>query len=235
MDRNIVYPGSIPLDSDLLAVNRNALIGLGALARAVLGTSTVADGLACSPTSPASMTISVAPGSIAQLSVVDTLAYGSLPADPTTPLVKLGINLSPTPFSLTAPSSSGQAINYLIQAALQESDAMPIVLPYYNASNPAQPYSGPDNSGVAQNTQRTQRVQLQLKSGVPAPVGTQTTPPVDSGWVGLYAITVSYGQTTVTSANIVTIPTAPFLNWKLPNLIPFASLPDSNVIGCGSG
>ncbi len=28
MDRNIVYPGAIPLDTDLLSVNRNAMIAL---------------------------------------------------------------------------------------------------------------------------------------------------------------------------------------------------------------
>ncbi|MBN9559417.1 MAG: hypothetical protein J0H14_01650, partial [Alphaproteobacteria bacterium] len=224
MDRNLVYPGSIPLDSDLLAINRNAMVAIGALMQAVLGTGTVADGLACTPTSPASMSVNVAPGSIAQLSVVDTLTYGTLPADITDPLVKMGINLAPTSFTLTAPTSSGQAVNYLIQAALQESDTGPVVLPYYNAANPTQPYSGPNNSGVAQNTQRVQRVQLQLKAGAPAASGAQTTPPVDNGWAGLYVITVGYGQTAITATSIVTLPTAPFLAWKLPALRPgFAS------------
>ena len=37
MDRNLVYPGSIPLDTDLLSINRNAMIALGYLAQAVLG------------------------------------------------------------------------------------------------------------------------------------------------------------------------------------------------------
>jgi hypothetical protein len=170
------------------------------------------------------MSVTVAPGSIAQLSVVDTLAYGTLPADITDPLVKMGINLAPTSFTLTAPTTSGQAVNYLIQAALQESDTGPVVLPYYNAANPTQPYSGPNNSGVAQNTQRIQRVQLQLKAGAPAPAGTQATPPVDNGWAGLYVITVGYGQNAITAANIATLPTAPFLAWKLPALRPgFAS------------
>ncbi|HST75462.1 MAG TPA: hypothetical protein VLJ20_08830 [Acetobacteraceae bacterium] len=224
MDRNLVYPGSIPLDSDLLAVNRNAMVAIGALAQAVLGTGMVADGLACTPTSPASMSVTVAPGSIAQLSVVDTLAFGTLPADITDPLVKMGINLASTSFTLTAPTTSGQSVNYLIQAALQESDTGPVVLPYYNAANPTQPYSGPNNSGVAQNTQRIQRVQLQLKAGAPAPAGTQATPPIDNGWAGLYVITVGYGQTAVTGASISTLPTAPFLAWKLPSLRPgFAS------------
>jgi hypothetical protein len=219
MDRNIVYPGSIPLDTDLLSVNRNTMIALGYLAQAVLGTNTVIDGLACTATSPPSMTVAVGPGSIFQLSVVDGLSYGSLPADTTDPLVKCGINIASSSFTLTAPSTSGQSINYLIQATLQESDTSPIVLPYYNAANPAQPYSGPNNAGTAQNTLRTQRAELQLKSGAPANTGTQTTPPVDNGWIGLYAITVTYGQTAV-SSGITSLITAPFLSWKLPSLRP---------------
>jgi len=139
-------------------------------------------------------------------------------------LLKMGINLQPTSFTLAVPSTSGQSINYLIQAALQEADTGAIVLPYYNAANPAQPYSGPTNSGVAQNTQRVQRVQLQLKAGAPATTGSQSTPPIDNGWVGLYAITVGYGQSAITPGVITTLPSAPFLSWKLPALRPgFAS------------
>ena len=31
MDRTIVYPGSIPLDTDLLRLNRNTMVALGAV------------------------------------------------------------------------------------------------------------------------------------------------------------------------------------------------------------
>ncbi len=220
MDRNIVYPGSIPLDTDLLAANRNAMIGLGFLAQAVLGTNTVVDGLLCHPTSPASMSVVVGAGSITQMSPVDVLAYGSIPADSIDQIVKMGINGNSTPFSVTVPQSVGQSVNYLIEASFEEADGSPVVLPYYNASNPAQSFSGPGNAGTAQNTVRTQRVQLQLKTGVPGNTGSQVTPPADSGWVGLYQITVSYGQTQVTLANITALPTAPFLTWKLPSLRP---------------
>lgn len=220
MDRSLVYPGSIPLDTDLLNTNRNAMTAFGYLAQAVLGASTVVDGLGCSPTAPASLTVTVGPGSITTLSVVDTLAYGSLPADTVDPLVKMGINLASTSFTLAPPVTSGRSINYLIQAALQESDANPVVLPYYNAANPAQPYSGPTNSGVAQNTNRIQRVQLQLKAGAAANTGSQTTPPIDNGWVGLYVVTLSYGQTTIGATGITQLPAAPFIGWKLPMLRP---------------
>lgn len=220
MDRILVYPGSIPLDTDLLSLNRNAMVALGYLAQAILGTSPVVDGLACGPTVPASLTITVGPGSISQLSVIDMLPYGSLPSDAVDPLLKIGVNVAATIFTVAVPTTSGQSVNYVIQAAFQESDTNPIVLPYYNAAQPSQPYSGPANSASAQNTVRTQTVELQMKSGAPATTGTQSTPPVDNGWVGLYVITVAYGQTSVTSVNITTIPTAPFLSWKLPWLRP---------------
>ena len=220
MDRNIVYPGSIPLDTDILSVNRNTMVAIGFLAQAVLGTNVVCDGLRCSPTNPASLSITIGPGSIIQFGPIDLLAYGSIAADSTDLVVKMGINIGQTAFELAAPASVGQSINYLVQAAFQETDINPVVLPYYNAANPAQSFSGAANSGVAQNTTRTQLVQLLIKPGPPANTGSQNTPVADSGYVGLYQITLSYGQTQITSANVEVIPTAPFIAWKLPSLRP---------------
>jgi hypothetical protein len=225
VDRNLVYPGAIPLDTDILSLNRNAMVALGFLAQACLGTNTVVDGLACTPTSPASLGVQIGPGSISQLSVVDASAYGSLAADPSDALVKMGINLTAqTLGGLLAPTSQGQSIAYLIQATLSEIDIDPLVLAYYNASNPSQPYSGPNGSNVAQKTLRTQIVELEVKPGASATTGSQALPPVDDGWVGLYSVTIAYGQLGVTSSNIAVLPQAPFINFKLPQLRPgFAS------------
>ena len=81
MDRQIVYIGAIPQDVDQLQQNKNVLIGLGYLMQAVLGTSTVVDGLACTPNSPAALNVLVGPGSIHSLTSVDATAYGSLAPD----------------------------------------------------------------------------------------------------------------------------------------------------------
>ena len=220
MDRNIVYPGAIPLDTDILSLNRNVMIALGFVMRATLGVEIALDGLVCAPTLPTSMSVQVGPGSLMQLSVVDTTPYGSLDADIDDPLMKMGINLTSQYFDLKAPQNAGNSVNYLIQCSLQEADRDLTVLPYFNATNPLQQYSGPTNSGLPQATSRTQSVQLQLKSGVPSSTGTQQTPAADSGWIGLYLITVSYGQTAITSVNIFTLPAAPFIDWKLPRLHP---------------
>lgn len=219
MDRQIVYPGSIPLDTDLLSMQRATMVALGYLARAALGTSVVADGLECQPTTPPSMTLSVAPGSLTQLANVDSVAFGSLAAASQQPLVKTGINADPVTFKLTAPVGVDQSVTYLIQAAFSEADATPVVLPYYNAAAPEQPFYGPANSGGAQSTQRLQRVQIQIKQGNSS-AGTPTIPTADSGWTGLYVVTVRSGQMAVTASDIAPLPAAPFLLYKLPQLSP---------------
>jgi hypothetical protein len=224
MDRTIVYPGSIPLDTDLLATNRNMMVGLGALLRTTLGTGTVCDGLAVSPSAPASMSVVVGPGSITAISVVDPAAFGTLPAD-AEPLVKMGINLVSTSFTLSAPGTAGQSIAWLVEAAFQEADVNATVLPYYNAANPVQPWMGPSNSGAAQPTSRVQRVQLQVRPGAAVPSGTQVPPPLDAGWVGIAVVTVSYGQAAIDASNIAPYPSAPLIAYRLPELRPgFASL-----------
>ena len=59
MDRQIVYVDAIPQDTDILNTNKNAMVGLGFLIQAILGGSTVLDGLACTPTGPASLNVLV--------------------------------------------------------------------------------------------------------------------------------------------------------------------------------
>lgn len=221
MDRNIVYPGSIPLDTDILTVQQNVMKAIGALVQTVMGTSTFADGLACTQTLVPSMSVLIAQGWLGSLQTVDPNAYGSLDADGTTPLMKMGINLAATQLGpLAAPATAGQSVVYLVQAAFSEVDGTPVVLPYYNSANPSQPYTGPNNSGTSQNTKRAQTVTLQLKQGAAATSGSQVTPAPDSGFVGLHAITIANGQTTITAPDISVLPAAPFVQYKIPSLTP---------------
>jgi hypothetical protein len=232
MDRNIVYPGAIPLDTDMLNINRNTMIALGALIQATFGTSAIFDGLAVVPTVPAMLAVVIEPGSITQLTTVDQSAYGSLPANTADPLMKMGVNLTSMTMALVAPTSAGQSINYLVEAAFLEIDDDPVVLPYYNAANPAMPYLGPNNSGTSQLTLRQQQVQLQLKAGLPAVTGSQTTPSVDAGWVGLAVVSVAYGQTQITSGSIAAVPSSAVLQYKLPQLRPgFSTIQAFTVSG----
>ncbi|EOI6594276.1 hypothetical protein ACMVCI_001455 [Yersinia enterocolitica] len=187
------------------------MIAIAKLAASVMGSNTYLNGLACTASSPASMVINIAPGEIYSLQNIDSTAYSSLPADTAHSILKQGILLSATSFTLAAPSTAGQSINYLIQVAFQDVDSGATVLPYYNASNPSQAYSGPNNSGIAQNTIRSGVCSVSVKTGVSATTGSQVTPPPDAGYVGAYVVTVNQGQTTITSTSINLAANAPFL------------------------
>lgn len=211
VNRVIVYPGAIPLDTDVLQTEQNMMIAIGYALQAAYGQNTVAVGLTCTPTAPASLQIVIGPGGIITTNVIESTPMGSLPQDTTDPLVKMGINISSTAFTLTPPSTAGQSINYLVEASFTEQDDSPNVLTYYNSLNPNQPYTGPNNAGTPQNTRRAQRASLQVKAGSPAASGTQITPPVDTGWIGLYVVQVNFGQTAITAGSISAYPGAPLL------------------------
>lgn len=211
MDRQTVYPGSIPLETDLLNTNLNTMISIGRLAGAVVGTATQVTGLPCTPTSPASMQVSVGSGDIYSLQNIDNTPYSSLPANTAVQIVKQGILLYPITLSCPAPATVGQSINYLVQATYQDQDNNPVVLPYYNPSNPSVAWSGAANSGIAQPTVRQGVCVVTVVAGTAATTGSQTTPSVSSGNVPLYVVTVPYGATTITSGMIATAPGAPFL------------------------
>ena len=130
MDRQIVGPGQLPLDTDLLNTNKNVLLALGALAQSMFGTNTIAYGLGVTPTTPASLSANVAPGSIYAASQIDATAYGSIPADTVDIIVKQGIQLAASQLALLAPATAGFSVNYLIEAAFTEVDGVPQLLPY---------------------------------------------------------------------------------------------------------
>ena len=215
MKRPIVYPGAIPQDIDVLGTNQNTMVALGLLAQATLGTGTAVDGLACGPTTPASLGVLVGPGSIYSVQNLEATSYGSLPADTTDNIVKQGIILGNTTLAITAPATSGQSQVYLVQTQYQDADGTPVVLPYYNASNPPVPYSGPANSGTPQNTVRDGKCIIGLKAGIAAATGSQAIPSPDAGYVGLWAITVANGASTIVSGNIAQVSGAPFIGKKL--------------------
>lgn len=211
MDRQIVYPGAIPLETDLLNTNKFAMIGLAKLASAMLGENTLLQGLACKPTAPPSMSIEVGEGQIYALEPVDGLPYSTLAADNTAAILKQGLNTAPRLFRLEAPGMPGQSINYLIQVAYGDRDTGPAVLPYYNAANPSVAFSGPDNSGAPQSTVRSGICQLTLKAGLAARTGDQKTPAADPGYTSAWVITVEYGALSVEESAIHIAESAPFI------------------------
>ncbi len=210
MDRQIVYSGQIPLETDLLNTNKNAMIGLSKLAAALLGTSPMVNGLACSPTTPPSSQVQIGPGELYSMAAIDANGYSSLAADTTHQILKQGILLDAVALTCAAPTTAGYSINYLVEVAYADTDAGAVVLPYYNAADPTQAYSGPGGSGTAQPTVRKGGCNVQVKAGTAAATGSQTTPAPDAGFVGLWVVTSTSGQT-ISSVNIARYPNAPII------------------------
>lgn len=224
IDRDIVYLGQIPLEENFLFPQRAAMVGLGKLAEAVIGTDPLIDGLFVRPTAPASLAVRIDPGQIYLPAALDALPYGALDADIGHQIVKQGVMLDPKTLAVTPPGSPGYSQWYLVQVAFQEVDGGAAVLPYYNSANPSQAWAGPGNSGAQQYTRRLGSVAVQLKAGAPAPSGTQPMPNADPGWVGLAWVSVTNGQTTITASNITPYTSVPRLLAKLPQLAQAASL-----------
>ncbi|WP_293797526.1 hypothetical protein [uncultured Pantoea sp.] len=211
MDRLIVYPGAIPLETDLLNTNIFAMTGMAKLASVIMGNNTYLYGLVCTPDVAESLAVSIGEGQIYSLHNTDGTPYSSLAADTTHTLLKQGLNPDPVTFHLSAPATPGHSINYLIQVAYNDVDGGQTVLPYYNAADPAMAFSGPDNTGNAQSTVRSGACIVRLKAGVAAVAGSQITPPPDAGYTSAWVITINYGDRHVNAEDIRPADGAPFL------------------------
>lgn len=218
MDRTLVYAAQQPTADTWLGAERAKMIAQGFLSQAVFGTNVVADGLACTPTTPASLAVNIGAGSIYAMAPVDSSVYSALAADPSTSIMKQGVLANATSLTLVPPVAAGYAINYLIQAAFSEVDTDATILPYFNSANPLVPFSGPAGSGASQPTWRRGRVSLVAKAGIAASAGAQITPSPDAGYVGLWVVTVANGATQITSQNIAGYAAAPYISVKLPDV-----------------
>ena len=218
MDRQIFYSSEVVLDTDLLNLSKNPMVGLGYALQDILGAGTLVAGFPCTQTTVASLAVLVGPGRIYSLQNVDNTAYGSLPPDTTDQIVKQGIQQGFITLATPAPATAGQSINYLIEASYQDVDTTAAVLPFYNSANPQVPFSGESNNGAPLPTQRKGTAVVQVKPGIPATTGSQTTPAPDAGFVGLFVVTVANGQTSVMSTNITQVPGAPLISAFVPFL-----------------
>lgn len=225
VDRVTEYPIEVPFAEDDLRTNRNFMVGLGKLAEILTGKQTVIQGLFCKPTTPASLDVLVEAGQIFKWENIDNTDYSALPADTTHQIVKQGIVLDETTLSCTAPATPGFSVNHLVQIAFSEVDDLIESRGFYNADDPSQP------DYVIVSSQRSDKCVVTLKDGTPAATGTQLTPSPDAGNVGAWVVTVTEGQTEITSLNITEYPGAPF--YKLINKLytadAVADTPDAYV------
>ena len=219
MDRTIISPLEQARDFDYVEGNHDTLIGLAATMEDALGSvGTVVSGLAATPASPASMVVNIGAGRIYQLAAADATADGSIPQD-LTMILQQGLAAPQTVSLTTTGLSSGQSRWVLIQATFSQVDAIRANDPtggsinFYNAANPSQP------NVATVNTVRQGLCDISVVYGAIATTGSEVPPSASAGNVGLYYIDLTYGQTQITSGDILVagpsvgagVPYAPFL------------------------
>jgi hypothetical protein len=229
MTRRITYANQLASSLFALQNQKEDMLARGFLAQAILGTTTELDGFACTPNSPADLTVLIGQGTIFKYINVDATPFGELPsqipADTTNNILKFAYNVGTVQTAaFTAPATVGFSRNDLIQFNLQEVDGDSTNLPFWGGTTNVtiNGVSVPIPNPVVSDTKNVRRlcnVVIDIKQGTPAATGTQVTPTPDAGYVGAWVVTIAQGQTTITGGDISLYPNAPFITDKLKDKI----------------
>jgi hypothetical protein len=187
MDRSIIYAGQIPYERDLLSTNRYALVGVGKLAEALLGTISqpVVSGFAAT-VSGTTMTLTLGKGQIYHPTIVDSVAYTTALGTDSNYLIKQGVKWSDTTLTIASVSGVGQERVDVVQAVFQEVDDDDTLLSYFNAADPSVPLQGVGGNNAQQPRRRTGEVVLSVVEGTEANAGAATAPAITG--LGIYTI-----------------------------------------------
>lgn len=226
MDRSILYSQEQARGFDLLWQFKDALESIAYLEQDLTGTTTgVVSGFAATPTSPPSLTINIGAGRVYQLSAVDNTSYGSLASDPTL-VMQQGVAAAQQVTLSTAGLTGGQSQWALIQAQFSQSDVIRSgdptggLLFYWNSANPSQPLQGPGGNLATQPTERQGAVVINVVYGAAATTGSEVPPSPTSGFVPLYMVDLTAGQTAITTGEILVA--GPSVGNNVPTNYPYA-------------
>lgn len=208
MSRIIYYANSLVTSKQLSQSQIFATEELGMFMQAIIGTSIGAYGLPCTPST--GLSVDIGSGAIFSQAPIDVTSIGSFPANSNT-VVKIATHFSPANITLDSPTTMGHSVNYLIEGNFLEKDVDPEVIEYFNPSNPHEPIFGIGADHRPQYTIRRTSVSLNAVVGVPAVTGTQLIPEPTSGWVPLWVVTISAGQSSINQSNISMAPNANFI------------------------
>lgn len=212
MDRPIIYSQEQGRSFDFLSSFKDYLKGGARLAQAIFGpTDTFVYGFGAAQKPVPNLSFTLGAGQIFQWAPIDSSPYGALSAD-TENVYQQGYAAQQDVTLSTAQLNAGQSQWVLIRARFKEQDDIrpgdPTggVLPYYNSSNPLLPLQGVNGNGGIQNTVRKGLAEINVVYGPPAATGSETAPLPGAGYVGLYLINLTFGQTAITNGQILAAP-----------------------------
>lgn len=225
MDRSLIYELEQIRAFDTLWGWRDAMIGVSDLGQMMLGSNqTVIQGLLGTQTTSPSLTVNISAGQVLELADIDSSPYGSLDGD-TDEIMQQGEYVGGQ-LTLTPTVGSGQSQWFLVQAGFAQVDAIRVgdpdggILPYVNVDDPTQPLEGPGGSNVPQDTVRQGLCLVQLKPGAAATTGSEVPPTADANFVPAYLIHINFGQTTITSGQILVAGPAAHAGYQVAPFFP---------------
>ena len=209
MDRTLFWDQNQSRTFDYVEGDHDVLYALANLTQDILGgTTTMISGLAASQTATPSLTINLAQGRIYQSAAADATANGAIPQDLTS-IFQQGNAVAQTVTLSTTGIGAGQSRWSLVQAQFAQADSIRAndpnggLLYFYNSANPSSPFEGPNNDGLTTPTVRQGLVSIGVITGAAATTGSEVPPSPTSGWVPLYLIDLTYGQTTIINSQIL--------------------------------
>ena len=226
MKRPIIYSEEQGRTFDILSAFRDYMESDARVLEDTLNSKiTLVHGFAATPTSTASLTVNLADGSIYMQAPVDANAYGALAADSRV-IQQMGRAAAQSVTLSTSALTSGQSQWALVQTTFSQVDSVAPndpnsgVLPFYNTGDPSSPFQGPNNSGGVLNTLRSGVADISVIYGAAATTGSEVPPQPTTGYVPLYLIDLTYGQTAITSSDILTA--GPSVGSNVPSTYPYA-------------
>lgn len=208
MDRPVIYAGQEQARSfDLLSGWLDEVEGLGQLLQGALGSSlTFVSGVKCTATGGTNLQLSA--GRLLTWAPIDPTTYGSLPLSTAQAYVS-GV----FPATQVTLAASGLAVGLaqwcLIEATYSVVDDTPTDDPtggfllYYNSADLYSPLIGLHGNDLPQSTRRQAVSAIKLVYGATAILGAAVPPAPDAGYVPLYLILLTGGQTVIPQESIL--------------------------------
>ncbi|HVB66209.1 MAG TPA: hypothetical protein VND01_00770 [Candidatus Acidoferrales bacterium] len=215
---------------DLLKGWRDSVSGLGNSDSDTLGAppNPVVSGF--SPTYNGNLTITFGNGRLYSLQAVDGSNYGGSVGTFLAPdaniILQQGKFASTTETFSTAGLSSGQSLYVLVEVTYAQADVITAddptsgLLTFLNPTTPSSPWVGIGNDGLTNPTTRQAQANVTLKYGTAATTGLQVPPTVDVNYAPLYLVLLTFGQTSITSANVFV--SGPSVAAGVPSNYPYA-------------
>ncbi len=253
-DKLLIYSDEGIRSWDHLQAANDSVVGIARATQLLLGGApTVGFGFGASVQTVPNMTINIAAGQILTFAPVDYSNNAAFPAD-TRMILHSGYADEQTLTFNNSALTAGQSQCFLVQAVFAQQDIIRVgdpdngVLPFVNSANLLEPFAGPNNNSGTLPTLRNGFANVQIIAGSISSSGSPTVPAPTTGAIGLWVVTLHFGDITITSGMLSQYPNSPIIagllnshhsggagqapkidvTKEITGIVPFPNLPVSN-------